>query len=198
MEHEKGVVFLRGKRVILRPLNKETDLPSILRWINDPETRQFIAAYLPSSLEAEEQWLDDLLKKKASDIVLAIETLDGVFIGTMGIHQINWKDRVAVTGALIGEKEYWGKGYGTDAKMALLDYAFNTLNLHKLCSAVVAFNQRSLHYSLKCGYKIEGKRRRQFFKDGKYHDEIVLGVFRSEWLTARKKWLHAQEKKTGK
>jgi len=187
------VVFLKGKRVVLRPINKETDLPSIIRWINDPEVRRFIAAYLPSPREAEEQWVDGLTNNKdVSNIVLAIETVDGVFIGIMGIHRINWRDRTATTGAFIGEKEYWGRGYGTDAKMALLDYAFNTLNLHKICSGAISFNQRSVRYSLKCGYKIEGRRRQQRFRDGKYYDEIILGVFRNEWLAAREKWIRTQ------
>lgn len=110
----------------------------------------------------------------------------------MGLHQINWKDRIATTGALIGEKEYWSKGYGTDAKMILLDHAFNTLNLHKICSAVIAYNKRSLDYSLHCGYKIEGTRREHFFRKGKYWDFIELGLLKKEWLPIWRKY-----KKTG-
>jgi RimJ/RimL family protein N-acetyltransferase len=187
------VIFLRSKKVILRPINRETDLPKLIKWINDPEIRRFLLPYLPVSHEMEQEWLDSLEKSAANQIVLAIETLDGNFIGTMGIHHINWKDRTAVTGTLIGEKKYRStkrrrKGYGTDAKMAVLDYIFNTLNLRKVCSSVIVFNERSLHYSLKCGYKIEGRRRKQIFKDGEYYDEIMLGVFKEEWLAARKEW----------
>jgi RimJ/RimL family protein N-acetyltransferase len=182
------VVFLQGKKTILRPLNKQTDLPSLTRWINDPEIRSFVLVYQPQMLESEEQWVDAIANnKRPNDIILAIETLDGRFIGTIGIHGISWKDRTATTGAIIGEKEFWGKGYGSDAKMALLDYAFNTLNLHKICSAVIAYNERSLNYSLHCGYKIEGRKRQQIFKNGAYHDEILLGIFKEEWLAAMKK-----------
>jgi RimJ/RimL family protein N-acetyltransferase len=146
------VIFLQGKKTILRPLNKQTDLPYLTRWINDPEIRSFVLVYQPQMLESEEQWVDAIANnKRPNDILLAIETLDGRFIGTMGLHNISWKDRTATTGAIIGEKEFWGKGYGSDAKMALLDYAFNTLNLHKICSAVIAYNERSLNYSLHCG-----------------------------------------------
>jgi RimJ/RimL family protein N-acetyltransferase len=108
--------------------------------------------------------------------------VSGKPIGTMGIHSINWKDRTATTGALIGEKEYWGKGYGTDAKMTLLDYAFNTLNLRKIMSRVYAFNGRSLAYSLHCGYRVEGRLLRQRYAYGRYWDEIILGLFKSQWL----------------
>lgn len=182
------VVFLKGKKTVLCPPSKKVHLPLVLPLINDEETRQFIAVYLPSLEQSEEEWFDNLTKKSQTDIVLVVETMDGDFVGMMGIHNINWKDRVGTTGAVL-VKRFRGKGYGTDAKMAILNYAFNTLGFHKLCSSVVAFNERSLNYSLKCGYRIEGKRRKQIFKNGRYYDEIILGVFRNEWLAARKKWL---------
>jgi len=186
------IIFLKGRKVILRPLNKETDLEHITRWINDQEVTQYLFAYLPATKQSEAEWLGSLDKDK-DQIVLAIETLNGKFIGSMGLHRINWKDRIATTGAMIGEKTYWGKGYGTDAKMLLLEYAFNTLNLRKICSTVIAFNQRSLRYSLHCGYKIEGKLRKQIFKNGRYWDEFVLGLFKKDWLPIWKRY-----KKTGK
>ena len=186
-----SVVFLRSKKVILRPPNK-SDAPIITRWINDPEVREFISAFLPKTENFEEEWIKKL-GSDDKDIVLAIETIEGVFIGLMGVHNIDWKNRICTTGAILGEKEYWGKGYGTDAKMVLLDYIFNTLNLHKVCSQVVAFNKRSLNYSLHCGYKIEGTRRKHMFKKGRYWDVIELSLFKSEWLPI---WRHYQ--KTGK
>jgi RimJ/RimL family protein N-acetyltransferase len=95
---------------------------------------------------------------------------------------------------MIGEKEYWGKGYGTEAKMLLLHYAFDTLNLRKICSSVISFNERSHKYSLKCGYKEEGRRKAQLFRDGKYWDEIQLAVFRKDWLLLWKKFQAEQKK----
>ena len=190
-EINQGPIFLVGRKVNLRPLAR-TDIPALLCWVNDPEVRQFILATFPFMEEQEEDWF----KKLASDeknFVLGIETKDGVLIGDIGVHQINWKDRTCTTGALIGEKEYWGKGYGTDAKMLLLDYIFNTLNLRKVCSGVIAYNKRSLHYSLHCGYKIEGRRRKHHFKKGRYWDLIELGLFKEEWLPIWKRY-----KKTGR
>ncbi len=180
------VVFLSGKITNLRP-PKRDDIPVILRWVNDPEVRVFVLGTFPWTEKMEEDWFDKLGKDE-KNVVLIIETKDGKMIGIMGIHNIDWVSRIGTTGALIGEKEYWGGGYGTDAKLALLEYAFNTLNLHKILSAVIAFNKRSLRYSLRCGYKIEGHRRKQLFKEGKYWDRIDLGVFREEWLRVWKKY----------
>ncbi|KKS75406.1 MAG: GCN5-related N-acetyltransferase [Candidatus Azambacteria bacterium GW2011_GWA2_42_9] len=192
MKIKNRVVFLRGRKVILRPLDKETDLEACQRWINDPEVRQYLKRFLPTSKQTESEWLDSL-GKKTDDIVLAIETLDGKFIGTMGLHKIDWKDRTAITGALIGDKTYWGKGYGTDAKMVLLDYAFNQLGLRKICSSVLAFNKRSLRYNLHCGYKVEGIQKKQIFRDGKYRDKLLLAVFQEDWLPIWEKY-----RRTGK
>ncbi len=191
-KNKQQIIFLEGQKVILRPLRKETDLESCLRWINDPEVRQYLKNHLPFTVQQESDWFDQL-SQRTGDIILAIETLEGAFIGTMGLHRIDWQDRVATTGALIGEKDYWGQGYGTDAKMVLLDYAFNTLNLRKICSSTFSYNKRSLQYLLHCGYQIEGRRRRQRFRGGKYWDEIILGLFKHEWAPI---WKRYQE--TGK
>ncbi len=182
MPEEKRVIFLKGQKVILRPMRKSTDLAACERWINDPEIRPYLLSFLPLTEKQEEEWFDNLAKS-SNDVILAVETIaDGKFIGTMGLNRINWKDGTAVTGALIGEKERQNQGFGTDAKMTLLNYAFNTLNLRKVCSSVKAFNGRSLNYNKRCGYQEEGRRAKQFFVDGAYHDEILLAVFREDWL----------------
>ena len=180
-------VFLRGKRVVLKPINDE-HIPLLMKWINDPEVRQYVIANFPKTERDERAWLESLIKSSYTGVVLLIESVEGVPIGTMGIHRIDWRCGVATTGAIIGEKEYWGKGYGTDAKMALLEYAFNTLNLRKICSTVYAFNKRSLAYSLHCGYQVEGRRRLHIFKNGRYWDLIELGLFKEEWLPYWKKY----------
>ena len=189
-QSQKRIIFLKGHKVILRPLRKETDLESCLRWVNNPGVNRYLNLFLPVSETAEEKWFDNLEKEKDS-IILAIETFEGEFIGLMGLHKINWRDRTAITGALIGEEKYRNKGYGTDAKMILLNYAFNTLNLRKICSSVLSFNKRSLHYNLHCGYKIEGRRRKQIFREDRYWDEIILGLFKNNWLPI---WRRYQKK----
>lgn len=182
-EDKTKIIFLRGKKIYPRPILRE-DIPHLLRWINDEEVTRYLAAYLPMLEKDEEQWFEDLAKRKRTDLVFAIVTIDGdKIIGNMGIHQISWKDRTAITGALIGEKEYWSKGYGTEAKMLLLNYAFNTLNLRKICSSVLAFNKRSYAYQVKCGYIEEGRKRRQRYRNGRYWDEILMAVFKKDWLS---------------
>lgn len=189
------LVFLTGRKVILRPPEKKTDLETVFQWINDPEIRQYVRASFPTTREEEESWFDGMVNKKGSDVVLAIETLDGVLIGTMGLHGINWVDQTATTGAIIGRPDYQSKGYGTDAKMTLLKYAFEALNLRKICSSVIAFNGRSLRYMEKCGYRVEGKRKKQIFKGDRYYDEILLAIFKEWWPSVWEKYERSFENK---
>ncbi|HPI67040.1 MAG TPA: GNAT family protein [bacterium] len=181
-------IFIQGHKTILRPPCKETDLDFCYFWLNDPEVTRFLTFFLPQSKTEESQWFDALSNKK-DNIVLAIETIDDrKFIGIMGLHRIDWCNRIATTGAFIGDRNYWGQGYGTDAKMFLLAYAFNQLNLHKICSQVIEYNERSLNYSLHCGYQHEGRLRQQVFKHGRYWDLILLGLFKKEWLPIWRKY----------
>lgn len=187
VENPNRVVFLSGRTTNLRPYNK-ADIPMLTRWINSPDVRPFIVSVFPKTENLEEEWYEKL-GKDDKNIVLCVETKDGKPIGGMGIHSIDWLNRTATTGAILGEKEYWGQGFGTDAKLVLLDYAFNVLNLRKIHSNVIGYNERSLRYSLRCGYKEEGRLRQEKYRNGEYHDLIQLSVFREDWLPVYERYM---------
>ncbi len=175
-------VCYTGKKVFLRPLNIETDLDSCWRWINDPEVTRYLLATLPVSLEEERKWFERVSKKSHDEVCFAIETLEGrKFIGTVGVNSIRPIVRIGSTGSLIGEKDYWGKGYGTDAKMLLLNHAFSTMNLFKINSSVTEFNERSVGALKKQGYVQEGVVRQDIYCEGRYWDRILFGLLRSEF-----------------
>jgi len=174
--------FRIGKRVALRALN-ESDAPILYNGINDPEVTQFLKTDKPLSLQEEIEWIKSLPAKKPGEIIFGIVLLEtGKLIGSMGLHRINFKDGTALTGSVIVEKSCWNKGYGTEAKMLVLEYAFNTLNLRKIRSTVLAFNGRSKRCLEKCGYRQEGVLRQQIFRNGDYVDEILMAVFRKDFL----------------
>jgi len=193
---KEGVVFLRGKKVILRPVDKTTDLETCAKGINDPEVRQFLLTRVPMTRKMEEEWFEKIGRGNA-EIILAIE-VDGNYIGNIALVRIDWMSGTAFTGTVIFDKRYWGKGFGTDAKMVLLNYAFNTLGLRKICSSVYSFNERSLRYSLGCGYKEEGRLKAQHLRQrlvngvpraGEYYDEIILAVFKEDFEPVWEKYI---------
>ena len=175
------VVFRKGERVLLRPLER-ADIPTLRRWMNDPETTQYLMRVFPLMEKAEEEWVDKL-SGSTTDFGLGIVTVsDNKLIGSIGLHGVDWRHRTAVTGTVIGEKECLGKGYGTEAKMLLLDFAFNALDLYAVLSRVMAHNERSLAYGKKSGYEEVGRIpkwiRRQ---DGERCDEVLLIATQEKW-----------------
>lgn len=181
------VYWRRGTRVLLRPL-ESGDAPIIYRGINDPEVYRYLASHNPKGLKFEEEWIESKQRPSNNEVVVAICLFDGTLIGTMGLHDIDLINRVAITGAALFNEQHRNRGYGTEAKMLLLDYAFNYLDLHKVCSSVIAFNTRSAAYSKKCGYVEEGRQRGQWYRDGERYDNILLAVFRDDWLPLWKQY----------
>ena len=181
MNNQDDTIFLKGKRLYLRPMRRE-DLPLLLKWTNDPDLRDlYLRRHFPvEEIEAGE-WIAQL-HKRSDSVSLVICLNDGRAIGIMGIHSIDWKNRLAESETVIGEKEFWSRGYATEAKMILLHYAFDTLNLRKMHGTIYSFNKGSLAYNQKCGYQVEGVQRLHVFKNGEYHDRIVVAVFREDWL----------------
>lgn len=170
-----------GKLVHLRAFDMENDLPIIQNYINHEEVNQFLKVHGPLTIEQEKKHFEATLVSQNNYIFSIVEKSTGKFIGLIGLHQIDWKNRMATTGSVIFYKEYWKKGFGTDAKMLLLDFAFNRLNLYRINSSVIAFNERSAGCLINCGYVEEGRRRNYHFRNGQYHDQILFGILNSEF-----------------
>lgn len=174
------VFCYEGLLVRLRPQNVETDFDQVMKWVNDPEITKFLKINPPITREDEMQYFQSKVGKN-NEALFAIDTLDGEFIGNMGIHNINWRSREGGTGSLIGNKEYWGKGYGADAKMLVLYHAFYCLGLHRISSSVYDFNGRSYSCLEKTGYVREGVKRNSIFAEGKFHDRYMYGILEDEF-----------------
>lgn len=175
--------MIYGDRVRLRAIER-ADIPTFVRWFNDPEVRQYILLFAPMSTAQEERWFESLQDRK-DDMVFAIEARVGdawVHIGNTGLHRIDWKERLAVFGIVLGEKDYWGKGYGTDATRAMLGFAFKTLNLHRVELEVFDFNPRAIRCYEKAGFRREGTRRESHFHDGRYCNAHLMSILQHEYL----------------
>ena len=173
-----------GERVRLRGIER-SDIPTFVRWFNDPETRGYLQMYMPMSQAAEELWFEAQLKAENRHI-FGVETLEGKLIGNVGLEDIDWKNRSAVLGITIGEKDYWDHGYGAEAITILLKFAFAEMNLHRVSLSVYEYNQRGIRCYEKCGFKLEGRKREAHFHDGEYHDELIMGILREELLSVRR------------
>lgn len=182
------IKFIPGKNLYLRPVLK-SDFEVLIGWMNDREVLQFLTMYLPMTEKMEMEWIEKRSINE-NNIVLAIVLNDNTLIGTIGIHNIKWKDQTATSGCCIGRKECWGKGFGTEAKMLMLHYVFYELNLRKINSFVFSNNPRSLAYQKKCGGKVEGVMKKQVYHDGKYLNQISMAVFKEDFKRIWEKEKH--------
>jgi RimJ/RimL family protein N-acetyltransferase len=179
-----GIQMLKGKSVLLRPV-KRSDISYFLKWFNDLEVLQYLTLYLPMTEMVEEKYIEELGTTRAkSDVLFVIEAIEDAStkpIGNCGLQEVDSKDHKAMFGMVIGEKDYWSKGYGTEAARLLINYGFQQLNLHRVSSGAFAFNERSIKLHKKVGFREEGRLREAFFKNGQYHDLVLFGILREEW-----------------
>jgi RimJ/RimL family protein N-acetyltransferase len=174
--------MLHGKKVTLRPITRD-DLPRLREFHNDVEVELASGGDPPTprALEASQKQFD----REAEDpprhkTDFAIEA-DGKLIGNCGLFGMNETARHAELGITIGDKEYWGRGYGRDAIQLLLDYAFRLLNLRRVWLEVHAENERAIRAYRACGFVEEGRQREHIWLAGRYVDGIFMDILRDEF-----------------
>ncbi|HJQ84654.1 MAG TPA: GNAT family protein [Candidatus Binatia bacterium] len=171
--------FLVGSKVYLRPLVEE-DAAACWDWLNDPDVRRTLAVRAwPNTETISREWIRRLDFRR--DMAFAIVTRDeDLYVGNCDLNGINHLDGHAMLGLLIGRKDLWGRGYGTEAVRLLCRYAFEGLALHKVCLSCYATNERGLRLYARVGFVVEGRRREQVFIDGRRVDEVIFGLLASE------------------
>ncbi len=175
--------MIRGERVVLRAI-ESGDLERCHQWMNDPEVKRFLSMRFPISMVQEKQWVEGE-RDPNKELHLAIEALEGEHIGNCGLMNRDTISRHAELGIVIGNKEYWSKGYGTDAMLTLCGFGFTQMNLHRICLRVLDVNARGIRCYEKCGFQHEGRLREAEFKHGAYHDMLLMSIladeFREQW-----------------
>jgi len=174
--------MLIGTRVRLRALERK-DIPTLTRWMNDPEVRENLLVFVPLSTAAEERWVEGLLDRP-DDHVFGVEALiEGHWrhVGNIGLHGIERHHRRAEIGIVIGEKGAWGQGYGTEAMALMMRFAFHELGMHRIELEVFETNLRAIKTYRALGFVEEGVRRESIFQGGRFIDAIHMGVLRGEF-----------------
>jgi RimJ/RimL family protein N-acetyltransferase len=200
-----NVTSFQGKQVGLKAFDAERDAEIIARWNQDSEYQQLQSSG-PALLWSAKQFKDWAEKHYAemysfSIFTLPEETASGAdlaaaenkpavaesrLIGSVDLGGLDWICGNAWVGIGIGEREYWGKGFGTEAMNLILDFAFGYLNLKRVSLTVFEYNQRGLKSYRKVGFKEEGRMRQWMQRGGERFDLIFMGILREEWVERRK------------
>ena len=174
--------MLRGTKVILRAVARE-DLPRLWAFANDLEV-ELAGGGDPPVPRSYEQMVKEFEREASApprDRTNFAMEADGACVGTCGLFNIDRNTGHAELGIGIGDKEYWGRGYGREAVALLLDYAFRLRNLRRVWLEVHAENGRAMRAYRSCGFVEEGRMREHVWLGGRYVDNVIMGVLRTEW-----------------
>jgi RimJ/RimL family protein N-acetyltransferase len=173
--------FIVGERIYLRPLEPAQDNHLYSTWMNDEEIRKYFSIFPTSDTRGKERL--EQLYKDGKHIIFGVSlNSDNRLIGLVGLKDINYINQSAEFYVIIGDRSVWGKGYGTEATTLMFRYGFMELNLNRIQTKDFEENIGGWRADEKAGMKFEGRLRQSMLRFGKYHDERVYSILRSEFL----------------
>lgn len=173
-------MYLSSDKLRIRTM-KRPDIPLLVKWKNDAEIADLVRGQpINTTYDLESRRYERGLSEHDA-VRLIIETLPGQPIGFISISEIDKDNQKADIGMLIGEKDYWGKGYGTDALIILLNHMFFDLGFNRIGLEVFEYNLRAKRVYEKIGFKVEGIERQGLLRQEKYYDIFLMGILREEF-----------------
>jgi RimJ/RimL family protein N-acetyltransferase len=173
--------MLQGKHLRLRALEL-SDGEKLRAWRNDPEIANKFFSQDTISSTRQNTWMEMILNR-TNGIEWMIELSPHITIGTLGIEQLDYRNRHAEYVRLIIDKQYRQQGNAYEAEMLMLEYAFKYLNLNKIYCKAFCDNLEIVKLHYKTGFKEVGIWKEHIFRDGLYRDVLLLEVMGKEWLT---------------
>lgn len=178
--------LLHGNLVRLTAEDPKTLAESYSRWSQDSEYWRLMTSMPPrqySTRVSEQEFERFLVDNPRTDVFyFNIRTLpEDRLIGDIGLDIVRWSHGEALVGISIGDRDFWGKGFGTDAMQVILRYAFQELNLRKVSLSVYSYNLRAVRSYEKAGFRHEGRERQVLLRAGQRWDVLFMGILRSEW-----------------
>ena len=176
-------MLFESTRIILRKMTAQ-DTEIYHEWRNDTEVMQTTAPFLDvyNIRETEEFVNQVILGSQFSKSYIIVEKESNKAIGIASLINIDYKNRNAECIIDIGDKEVWGKGYGTETMKLILEFGFLEMNLHRIFLRVFSFNSRAIKLYEKLGFQQEGRSREGFFREGKWHDIIHMSILQKEYV----------------
>ena len=148
---------------------------------NDPEIENTVVGWaFPLSLFSQKKWLE-LHYNDQNACRFVVDTKEDGPVGILALTDIDWKNRRAVIGGKLASEDNRFRGYGTDAVMAIMRYAFDELGFHRLDACRLAMNQASAGLLAKCGFVEEGVKREYIYKGGEYRDLVEVSILADEY-----------------
>lgn len=174
---------LIGDKIYLAPKGvSEEEVKKFSEWMNDFQITDYIGRTTSiTTINTEREYLEKESMDDKEKNFNIVDLKDDKLIGTIGLKNISSVPRSAELGIFIGDAEYRGNGYGTEAINLLLEFGFRYLNLHSIKLSLLAVNERAHKCYQKCGFKDTGKSREAIFLNGKYYDRLNMDILETEF-----------------
>lgn len=170
--------FLQGENIFLRGIALEDATDRYLSWLNDPETTQGLASgRFPTSLDQLQSYIRQIIDDPNSVMFAICDAVTGDHLGNIKLDRFDWVSRTCELGLLIGDKNSWGKGIGTEVCKLVTDYAFEQLNVRKVSLTVYSNNPNAIRLYEKIGFEKEGCLVKHVFEGGEFHDKLWMSLF---------------------
>jgi len=176
---------IEGRRVVLRR-HHARNMAAFTRWYADPEVAR-LTRYQDGPMRPDDiRRFFEARVSGAGSLAMAIHLRGSDrLIGTCAFSQLDGDNGSALYHITIGERDCWGRGYGSEATALMLEHAFGTLHLHRVGLSVFAFNERAIRAYRKVGFVVEGRAREAIWRDGGFGDELLMGILEQEWRAVR-------------
>jgi RimJ/RimL family protein N-acetyltransferase len=171
-----------GTLVYLRPLERADLTDRYLGWLNDPEVNRFLdAGIFPYTFDELESFYQHVVGARDQVLCAVVDQASDQHIGNVKLGPIVWVHRRATFSILIGDKSFWGKGYGTEATRLMVQYGFARLNLHRIELGVLDNNPAAIRAYQKVGFAVDGRAHEYAFVNGRYVDCIWMSLLEQDF-----------------
>lgn len=172
---------LEGDVIYLTPLSMADVSEKYVEWLNDPVVcRDNSHGAIRNTLARTTDYVKSVQNSETTRAFAIRLKSSAEHVGNVSLQKIDRTNQSAELAILIGEKDAWGLGVGTEAYRLLMDYGFNELNLNRIYSGQTARNSAMIRVCEKVGMTKEGVLRQAMFKNGEYLDVVIFAILRGD------------------
>lgn len=176
------IKFIEGKLIYLRAIEVSDVSENYLKWLNEPDVTSGLASgTFPSTMSSLQKFVEQKSTDKNTVMLAICDKETNKHIGNIKLDNFDWVSRTCELGILIGEKDFWGKGIGTEVCKLTIQYAFQQLNIRKVLLCVYSNNPGAIKVYEKLGFVNEGTLRQHIWSNGQYIDKHYMGLFATEF-----------------
>jgi RimJ/RimL family protein N-acetyltransferase len=179
---KRSSILLQGDKLYMRLVSPDDAHPIYLNWLNDEKVTAGLETIVkPYTMAMLESYIQSAIQDTSGYLFMIHDRATNVPIGTGRLHSIHPKYATCNLGLMIGNTDFWGKGYGKEAYRLMIDYAFNALNIRRIWDLAHATNTASIAMCESLGFKREGVLREHILTPNGPMDKVVLGLLKKEW-----------------